>query len=384
MSPPGLPVVVFVHPSDEMYGADRQLLVLVQSAREICHPVVLLPADVEYEGRLSAELRAAGIETRRGPLPVLRRSYLRPSALPRWAASAVRGTWWLLRLVRRMRPAAVVTNTTAIPVGPLVSWLTGVQHIWYVRELIESPKWYAPLVRSVARLPRGTVVTNSRAVARWVGPVRGRRTVPIHNAVPASTGLVPLGSVPTAVFVGRLNDWKGWQVFAEAAGLVHASLPESRFILAGGTVPGSTMNDSVVEARLRTVDPSGAWLDWWGEVDDGRHVMQSGWVTVVPSLRPEPFGNVAIEAMAEARPVVATNMGGVAEIVVEGETGLLVGPGSAEELAAAMTAILSDRAMAERLGEAASRRHRAAFVPAVHEAGWMSVLRSTLEASSQS
>src|SRR5687768_8299622 len=76
-----LPALVFLHPSDEMYGADRQLVALVTSVRDLVHPIVVIADDLPYSGALSKALRAEGIETVAGPLPVLRRRYAHPRRL---------------------------------------------------------------------------------------------------------------------------------------------------------------------------------------------------------------------------------------------------------------------------------------------------------------
>jgi glycosyltransferase involved in cell wall biosynthesis len=78
-------------------------------------------------------------------------------------------------------------------------------------------------------------------------------------------------------------------------------------------------------------------------------------VVVVPSLG-EGFGMVALEAMERARPVIAARIGGLEDIVRDGETGLLVPPGEAEPLAAAMLALAGDPARAETMGREARRR----------------------------
>ena len=70
---------------------------------------------------------------------------------------------------------------------------------------------------------------------------------------------------------------------------------------------------------------------------------------VCPSVY-EPFGLINLEAMACERPVVASAVGGIPEVVVDGETGFLVPPGDAEALASAMGRVLKDPAMAARMG----------------------------------
>ena len=75
-------------------------------------------------------------------------------------------------------------------------------------------------------------------------------------------------------------------------------------------------------------------------------------IAVVPSLWREPFGLVAVEAMAAGLPVVASDTGGLSDIVRPGQTGLLVPPGDAAALAAALETLLDDAALRARMGAA--------------------------------
>jgi glycosyltransferase involved in cell wall biosynthesis len=84
-------------------------------------------------------------------------------------------------------------------------------------------------------------------------------------------------------------------------------------------------------------------------------------VVVVPSTQPEPFGLVAIEAMAAARSVIAANHGGLSEIVIDGVTGSLVLPGSTESLAAAIVRSLENPARVIAEGNAGRLRFAAEF-----------------------
>lgn len=84
--------------------------------------------------------------------------------------------------------------------------------------------------------------------------------------------------------------------------------------------------------------------------------------TVAPSIWPEPFGLVALEAAAAGKPIVASATGGLRDIVVDGETGLLVAPDDRAALAAALRRMIGDAELRRRLGEAA-RRRAAEFSP---------------------
>lgn len=101
--------------------------------------------------------------------------------------------------------------------------------------------------------------------------------------------------------------------------------------------------------------------------------------TVAPSLWPEPFGIVALEASAAGKPVVASDIGGLRDIVVDEETGLLVPPDDRLALVGAMRRLIGDDGLRERLGAAAAARAQtfspAAILPRFEEAYELAVSR---------
>jgi glycosyltransferase involved in cell wall biosynthesis len=83
-------------------------------------------------------------------------------------------------------------------------------------------------------------------------------------------------------------------------------------------------------------------------------------IAVVPSIQPEAFGLAALEAMSVGRPVIASRIGGLPDIVIDGETGLLVPPGDSLALKDGLQRLLGERALRERMGQEAAR-HASAF-----------------------
>jgi glycosyltransferase involved in cell wall biosynthesis len=159
-----------------------------------------------------------------------------------------------------------------------------------------------------------------------------------------------------------------------------AELPEEPFVLYFGDVTEDKGAWELAEAYRELDDPPPLVLVGRCYIDElknrpGVHAM-GAWphplaiealrrslFSVAPSLWPEPFGLVALEAAAAGKPVVATAMGGLRDIVVDGETGLVVAGEDRGALATAMQRLVGDPELRERLG-AAARQQAAKFSPA--------------------
>lgn len=200
------------------------------------------------------------------------------------------------------------------------------------------------------------------AIGRRLVPDIADRFVTNLNGVRPSglTAAPPPFDPPHLVYASRLEPEKGIIDLLGALPGVVAVVPSLRVTVAG---PGS------LEAEVRQIvaaEPSLAGVTVTGAVDPGvvQNLMAAATLVVVPSREgvppetSEPFGLVAAEAAALGRPVVATAVGGLREIVVHGHTGLLVAPGDGSALRDALIEILGDSAAAARMG-ASGRRYAA-------------------------
>ncbi len=158
---------------------------------------------------------------------------------------------------------------------------------------------------------------------------------------------------PIVGFVGRLTRQKGVDVLLRAFARVEARYPEARLVLAGDGPDRPALEQLARSLGLRRA----MFLGWRGDVSD---ILADVSLLAVPS-RWEGFGLVALEAMALRKPVVAARVSALPEIVVPGETGLLVSSESEVELADALLSLISDPPRAERMGEAGSARAREEF-----------------------
>jgi glycosyltransferase involved in cell wall biosynthesis len=210
------------------------------------------------------------------------------------------------------------------------------------------------------------VVTCSEAVRRYAIERHGlpaarvrtlRNAIELPAAPPGEAERAgarrDLGAGPGDLLVatlGRLDEpKKGLATFLDAARLVAASEPRARFALVGD---GPARAD--LERRARVPGLEGR-LVFTGERRDVHAILSGVDIFVQPSLW-EGFGLTVIEAMAAARPIVASRVGGIPEALRHGVDGLLVPPGDPAALAEAIVRLARDPELAARLGSAGRTR----------------------------
>ncbi len=188
--------------------------------------------------------------------------------------------------------------------------------------------------------------------------IAGRSSV-IYNGI-ETPALAPAPrplDAPRLVCLGRLVRDKGFDVALAAFAELAPRFPAARLVVAGD---GPARPELEAQARALGVADAVEFQGWVAP-ERVSELMNSATLVVMPSRWDEPFGLVAVEAALMARPVVASRVGGLAEVVAEGETGLLVDKEDPAALARALAHLLEDRGTAERMGQAARRRAQELF-----------------------
>ncbi len=335
------PVVLHVGKVTRISGSEAHLLLLLPELRERGWDVrfLLLHEDEPGAWEFAAHLDDAGV-----PVEGVRL----PRALDPLAFSRV------LRIVRRHRPTILHTHLVhadfyglAAGRAARVPVLASTKHGF---NPFRSTRAFAAADRSVGRL-LDLHIAISRGLARYLAETEGFAEEAfdvVHYGVVPGPDPPPPPDRPRIAVVGRLIPIKGHDVLLEAlAGAVH-QLPAIEVEIAG-----AGPLDAELRARTTALGLDGV-VRFVGHVP-GTEVMERASIVAVPSLG-EGFGMVALEAMERGRAVVASDVGGLPEIVADGVTGVLVPPGDPRALSTALVGLATDTGRARALGAAGRLR----------------------------
>lgn len=272
----------------------------------------------------------------------------------------------LVQLYRRLRPALVHHVTIKpilygslaarlVPGAGAVNAISGLGYVFSadakagrLRSLVH------PLYRLALRNPNSrTIFQNPDDMEYCVsaGLLESRQATLIRGSGVDCSHFAPSDvppGPPLVVLPSRMLWDKGVGEFVEAARLLRRSHPDARFALVGGADPDNPK--AVPEAQLRSWTEEANGVEWWGFRSDMAEILRDSSIVVLPSRYPEGVPKCLIEAAAAGRPIVATNTPGCREIVRDGENGILVPPGDAGSLAAAIGSLLDDPARRDRFG----------------------------------
>ena len=282
----------------------------------------------------------------------------------------------LTTLFRRARPTIVHTHTSKAGfVGRLAARLARVPvvihqphgHIFYGYWGRGRVALFVALERLAARWTDTLVALTPREVeehvergigraAQWAVVPSGVPTARLRAAAPTRAAARARLGLPADAFViagvGRLVPIKGFDLLVDALPAIAARVPSARALLIG-----DGEERAALEARAAALGV-GERLSITGAVTDVEGVLAAADVLAAPS-RNEGMGRVLVEAMAIGLPVVGTTVGGIPDVIIDGECGRLVAPDDAAALAAALAELGSDAALRAKLGAAAGPRAEA-------------------------
>ncbi len=368
--------VLFMDHTAMVGGGEIALMNLVKNLdRNLISPVVLLWSDGPLVRRMSSlaethvlEMDAAVTTASKDQLGW--KSLLRVRAV--WKVFVQ--IWRVARFSRRHRFDLLHTNSLKSDIiGGIAGRIAGIPVVWHVRDRIESDYLPVSVVRWFRRLCRvvpSYVIANSEATLatlRLRQAVEGRaipsgieldsRVRVVHDGIDAEGAReTRAGNFRLRIgLIGRISPWKGQHIYLHAAAQVLRDFPQARFEIIGAPLFAELDYERSLRELCRDLEIENS-VEFVGFVENVQERIHHLDVVVHASTTGEPFGQVIIEGMAAGKPVVATNGGGVPEIVEDGITGLLVPMGDVTSMAQAIGKLLGDSAWRERMGQAGKER----------------------------
>jgi glycosyltransferase involved in cell wall biosynthesis len=354
----GRPIrVLFVVPDLRVGGAERHVTTLLpRMNRERFTPSVVC---IGKEGELFADLRASGVEARALHLG--------------GKLQAGRALGKLISITRQERPdVIVVRGYNAETLGRIAARTAGVEHTVMWVHNIGDPK-----PRSFFRTKVDGALTRWTSAYFGVAEAQRRYLVDelgypdhkiriIHNGVdPAlfdvntdTDPLIEFGWAegdPVVGILAELSPIKDHATFLRAARIVIDEMPRARFLVIGDGACRSRLEALCTELRITSN------VHFTGVRRDVGRLLRAVDVFALSSVTVECFSIALLEAMACARPAVCTAVGGIPEMIDDGETGYLVPPKDPQQLATRLVDLLSNPHTARRMGLAGRNRVEAEF-----------------------
>lgn len=356
--------ILVIHQSAELYGSDKTLWYLVTHLpKEEFKIIVVLP----NKGPLQELLEESQIHVEVLPVLKLHRNLFTPKNLIFFAFDFFKCLLSYKKLHENHHFQIVYSNTLAVLAGMFFSKINQIKHVWHVHEIIEHPKTIANLYAKILQKTSVKVICNSNATKLNLinrnEKLSSICTV-VHNGI-----LIPknniskdhISEIRSCLFkanknqlvialVGRISRWKGQKLLLEAFEIVSKLHPNLKLVFVGSPPPNQ---DFYVEDLKQLIEKSN--VNKQIEIIPFQNNIQEIWhaidIAVVPSTEPEPFGLVAIEAMAAKKPVIAANHGGLTEIIENNVSGLLFKPNQTEDLVNSLDKLINNPDFRNQISE---------------------------------
>lgn len=375
------PEILFLDHTSELGGAELYLQDVAREYRE--HSRVVLFEEGPFANRLRRDgVSVTVVQAPSRVLSVRRNAGL--GSILRAIPGLITLTTTLVQLARSA-DLVVANSQKSMLVGGFATALAGRPFVWILHDILTADH-FSPLLRRLAvigaNMWTNQIIVNSaatrEALAEAGGPAQRSHVVPngldpgrfdnvSKDEVAALRSSLGVQESPVVGMFSRLAPWKGQHILIEAL----ASLPSTHALFVGDALFDGDRSYANTLRRCAKKYHVADRVHFLGFRDDIPTLMKACDVVVHASTAPEPFGRVIVEAMLASRPVVATEAGGAAEIVEDGQTGCLVPPGDVQALRQTLDALIDNSERRRRLAvngrkEAVRRFSTSEMLRAIH------------------
>lgn len=360
--------ILFIHQSAELYGSDKTLLIFLKNInKNNFFAIVVLP----NKGPLELELEKTGIKVVIAPVLKLHRGLFSFKNGIQFIKDFFKSVLILNKLHKEYKFDVVYSNTLAVLLGAIFTYKKRIKHIWHVHEIIEHPKPIAWLFPKLLYYFSDIIICNSEATKINIA-IREKKNLNkmkvVHNGIDFQNNISKLEKVDfdysenniIITLVGRINRLKGHIWLLETFNNYFKHTKDIKLLFVGSPVPNQEFYLHNIEEYIISnhLQESVKIIPFTTNLNDIWNITD---IAVIPSTEKESFGLVAIEAMMASKPVVAANHGGLAEIVVNNETGFLVEPNNKTALKEALEKLINSPELRSSFGKNGLQRAKENF-----------------------
>ena len=367
--------ILVLHVVSDMYGSSKVLLQAVTALKASGHKVCVV---VSEKGPLTDALALEGIETKIIRLGILRRRYLNVLGLLNRIGVLTRAFFALKKLCKQNQIDIIYTNTAPVIIGGILSKFTGIKNVWHLHEILEPSsfmhRFFGWLINATAQK---VIVVSDAVYNNWAGRIDASKMIKVYNGFEASDINVDVNVGANASadlrdqlnlnnntvlvgMVGRVNLIKGQFYFIQIAAAAKAAGLNCHFVMIGDAYKGYEYLYPQLESQITTLSLQNTITNLYYQPNAASLIQQLD-IFVLPSIKPDSFPVVILEAMAAGKPVIATNQGGAQEQIDDCVTGFLVPINDATIAAQKLGVLVNNPDMRTQMGQAGTKKLQEQF-----------------------
>ncbi len=369
--------ILVLHVVSDMYGSSKVLLQAVTALKARGHKVCVV---VSENGPLTDALELEGIETKIIRLGILRRRYLNVLGLLNRIGVLTRAFFALKKLCKQNQIDIIYTNTAPVIIGGILSIFTGIKNVWHLHEILEPSsfmhRFFGWMINATAQK---VIVVSDAVYNNWAGRIDTSKMVKVYNGFEASdinvgvnvganaNNIKPLreqlnlnDNTLLVGMVGRVNLIKGQFYFIQIAAAAKAAGLNCHFVMIGDAYKGYEYLYPQLESQIATLGLQNSITNLYYQPNAASLIQQLD-IFVLPSIKPDSFPVVILEAMAAGKPIIATNQGGAQEQIDDCVTGFLVPINDATIAAQKLGVLVNNPDMRTRMGQAGAKKLQEQF-----------------------
>jgi len=365
--------ILFLHGSSDLYGASKIFLQTIKIVQQKGHNCIVV---LSSEGPLVSELKSLGVQVEIVNLGILRRKYFTPIGLVNRLHKWFHASIFIQKIISEQKIELVYSNTAAVLIG---GWAVSrynkkyilnkevdnteakVLHLWHLHEIISSPIYLHHFIKWCLVHWSDKIIVVSEAVrTHWLNDNKKNPKKLPKNSLSSKMNLIyngiePLAksqktnyrvkySIPSDAIVigmaGRIHYLKGQEYFLQIAKCLLEDT-SIYFIITGDPYPGqeNLLTEMKGYIKAHKLEKQIIYTGYEAEMDCFYSAIN---ILLLPSILPDSFPTVVLEAMQFGLPVVATEQGGAMEMIIADETGIFIPILDEVEAAKKIKTILSE------------------------------------------